>query len=82
MAYLEAAASGLPSLGTRVGGVPEAVVDGVTGILVEPGNHEALVAALTRLLGDESYRSQLGQNAKSNCRRFTWKRCAELTYSD
>jgi glycosyltransferase involved in cell wall biosynthesis len=47
---LEAAASGLPVIGSNHGGIPEAVIDGDTGAVVEEGNVSALGAALTRLL--------------------------------
>lgn len=51
VALLEAAATGLPTLATKSGGVPEAVADGVTGLLVEPNDPEAAAAAIDRLLG-------------------------------
>jgi 2-deoxystreptamine N-acetyl-D-glucosaminyltransferase/2-deoxystreptamine glucosyltransferase len=50
---IEAMAAGLPSVAYAVGGVPEAIVDGVTGILVPPGDAAALAAAVARALGDE-----------------------------
>lgn len=49
-ALLEAMASGLPVMATRHGGIPEAVTDGVSGILTEEGDFRALAAAATRLL--------------------------------
>ena len=52
------------SLGTRHGGIPEAVVDGETGILVEPGDGADEVAGqLGRLLDDEALRRRLGVRA-------------------
>jgi glycosyltransferase involved in cell wall biosynthesis len=52
LALLEAMAASLPVVVTRVGGNPEVVVDGVTGLLVEPGEPGPLAAALGALLDD------------------------------
>ena len=62
-ALLEAMAAGLPIVATRVGGVPEAVEDGISGLLVHPGNPEALAEAIVRLWKDPEMRRQLGANA-------------------
>jgi glycosyltransferase involved in cell wall biosynthesis len=51
-AFIEAQSCGLPIVGTRVGGVPEAVVEGVTALLVPFGDDPALVRALVRLVDD------------------------------
>lgn len=58
---LEAMAAGLPVVGTRVGGIPEAVIDGVTGYLVPPSDASALSEALLRLIEDQILRQQLGE---------------------
>ncbi|MGH2359591.1 MAG: glycosyltransferase family 4 protein, partial [bacterium] len=50
LAYLEAAASGVPSIATEVGGVPEVVLDGETGLLTESQNPQAVASALESLL--------------------------------
>jgi glycosyltransferase involved in cell wall biosynthesis len=60
---LEAAAAGKAIVATRVGGTPEAIADGVTGLLVEPRDPVALADAVTRLLDDETLRRRLGQRA-------------------
>jgi glycosyltransferase involved in cell wall biosynthesis len=61
---LEAAAAGLPVVATRVGGVPEIVVDGTTGVLVPaPPEAGAFAAALAPLLGDAPLRARLGAAA-------------------
>ena len=49
IAFLEAAACGIPSVGTNAGGIPDAVLDGETGMLVEPDSPEALAQTLTFL---------------------------------
>ena len=51
---------GLPVVASRVGGVPEQVVDGETGLLVDPGDPKPLAAALERLTGDPALRRRLG----------------------
>lgn len=60
VSVLEAMAAGLPVVATRVGGVPELVVDGETGFLVPPSDAAALAAALQRLLDDPELRARLG----------------------
>lgn len=57
---LEAAARGLPVVATAVGSVADAVVDGRTGLLVPPGDPEALAGALDRLLADPGLRDRMG----------------------
>lgn len=59
-ALLEASACGLPVVATRVGGIPFAVQDTVTGLLVAPQNPEAITASLQALLQDGSLRHTMG----------------------
>jgi len=61
---LESMAAGLPVVATRVGGTPEIVEDGKTGLLVSPGDPEALAAAISRLLQDRPTAKRLGQSAR------------------
>jgi glycosyltransferase involved in cell wall biosynthesis len=65
MALLEAMAASRPAVCTAVGGVPEILVDGVTGRLVPPRAPEALAAALIELLRDPSARLELGAAARA-----------------
>jgi colanic acid/amylovoran biosynthesis glycosyltransferase len=58
---MEALAAGLPAITTPVAGIPELVVDGVTGLLVPPGDRAALTAALQRLREDDDLRVALGR---------------------
>ena len=57
---LEAMRAGLPIVATRVGGIPEVVIDSVTGVIVEPGNSSALAAGLRRVLDDASLAAAMG----------------------
>ena len=59
----EAQAAGLPVVATAVGGVPDAVSDGRTGLLVEPGDAPAAVAAVGRIVGDHALRERLVRDA-------------------
>ncbi|KAA3634382.1 MAG: glycosyltransferase, partial [Proteobacteria bacterium] len=59
-AVIEAMAMSLPVVSTRVTGVPEIVEDGVTGLLVEPGDFEGLAACVLRCYRDPALRSRLG----------------------
>jgi glycosyltransferase involved in cell wall biosynthesis len=61
LAILEAMAAGLPVVATAVSGNPEAVVDGVTGLLVPPESAEALAAALVALLTDPARARVMGE---------------------
>jgi glycosyltransferase involved in cell wall biosynthesis len=69
---LEAMAAGLPVVATRVGGVPELVVPGRTGWLVDPGDPPGLAAALSRVLADPDGRRALGREGRARaCREFS-----------
>lgn len=61
ISVVEAMAFGLPVVATTAGGLPEVVEDGVTGILVPPGDSRALAEAILRLLRDPGLRRQMGQ---------------------
>jgi glycosyltransferase involved in cell wall biosynthesis len=67
---IEAGMSGVPVAAYAVAGVPEIVVDGVTGLLIPGGHRAALAAAATRLLGDEGARRAMGEAARDRCRRL------------
>jgi glycosyltransferase involved in cell wall biosynthesis len=77
---LEAAAYGTPCIAASVGGIPAAVLDGKTGILVEPGRAAALAEVLDRLSTDEPLIRRLGESAHARVRTdFSWDRQGDET---
>jgi glycosyltransferase involved in cell wall biosynthesis len=70
IALLEAMACGVPPVVTRVGGIPEVVTDGHDGVLVEPGDAEALATALGKVLADPGRQSELATRAAERARAF------------
>jgi glycosyltransferase involved in cell wall biosynthesis len=66
---LEAAAAGLPAIGSRIYGITDAIEDNVTGVLVECGNAVALARAMERLAQDELLRKRLGDAARARALR-------------
>lgn len=80
LVYLEAAAAGLPSVATRVGGVADAVHANLTGLLVEP-MVPAVAHALKMMIEMPELRSRLAAAALDRARQLSWKRCAATTYS-
>ena len=74
---LEAMASGLPLVGTNVGGIPEIIEDGVSGLLVEARSPEQLAEAYIRLLRDEALRVRIGRGARERVEaEFSWPEIA------
>ena len=69
MSLMEAGACGVPAVATAVGGVPELVDDGITGLLVPAGDASALAAALERLLRDRDVAARLGAAARCRVER-------------
>jgi glycosyltransferase involved in cell wall biosynthesis len=69
IAFLEAAAFGVPAVGSKSGGIPDAVVDGETGILVAEESHGDLTDALTFLYQEPEIRKRMGMAARERARR-------------
>ena len=80
LVYLEASANGVPIVAHRTGGVESAVRDGVTGLLVEPGDEAGLAGAIRRLAQDPALRRRLGENGRRFAAGFSWEACARATY--
>jgi phosphatidylinositol alpha-1,6-mannosyltransferase len=74
---LEAAASGTPSVATRIGGIPDAVADGETGVLVPSLDYGAMADALIRLLTDDHLREQVASRGRERVMRdYLWEKVA------
>jgi glycosyltransferase involved in cell wall biosynthesis len=71
MAVLEAMASNLPIVATKVGGLPDLIQDGFNGILIEPGKPKQLAFALCKLADDDVLRGSMGKASyKIACEQF------------
>ncbi len=75
--YLEAAAHGKPVVAGNVAGALDAVVDGQTGLLVDPTDPDAVAGAITRLLLDRELAQRLGAAGAQRARSFAWPAIAE-----
>jgi len=75
LSVMEAAACGTPSVAMAVGGLPESIEDGETGLLA--GTPEELVEKTRLIVEDHELRERLGDRARERAREFTWERTAE-----
>lgn len=79
MVLLEAAATGVPAVASRIGGIPEGVVDGETGFLVPERDEEALAERIGSLLEDRAMRLSMGARARAIVEeRFDLRRQTDL----
>jgi glycosyltransferase involved in cell wall biosynthesis len=75
---MEAQLSGLPVVATRHGGIPEIVLDGTTGLLVEEGDVAAMSLAIAQLADDPALAARLGRAGRNRCHaHFTVERHLE-----
>lgn len=74
--YLEAGVHGLPVVAGQVGGAVDAVVDGTTGLLVDPTDHVAVAEAISRLLSDREAAARMGLAGNERARGFAWSEIA------
>ncbi len=73
IAFLEAALAGLPSIAGMSGGAVEAVVDGKTGLLVDPNDTQAIAGAIKAMRDDQEHRDRLGRAGRERAKRdFRW----------
>lgn len=75
--YMEAAAYGKPVVAGNVGGAVDAVLDGETGLLVDPTDPQAVAGAIARLLLDEELARRLGAAGARRAQGFSWPLVAE-----
>lgn len=74
LVFLEAGACGKPVVAGRSGGIADAVVDGLTGLLVDPEDPDAIAYVLSRILCEDILARQLGLNSRARVEdQFTWK---------
>lgn len=82
LVLIEAAACRTPIIGTRVGGIPLAVLDNKTGLLVEPGDVDGLAEAIDRILANSALARTLGNNGYHHVKEnFTWDASAEAMHN-
>ena len=79
---LEAMAHGLPVIASKIGAIPETVVDGETGLFFAPGDFKGLAVQLERLLTDVELRSKMGVNASQRAKeKYSWDKTATQVVS-
>lgn len=77
IAYMEAAAHGLPAVAGNIGGATDAIVDGRTGLLVDPSDPAAVAGALADLLEDPERVRAMGAAGRERAAEFTWPSIGE-----
>ncbi len=76
---IDAMALGIPPIAFAVGGLPEVIEDGKSGLLVPPGDMQAFARAAAELITNEALRAKLGEGARVRAREFDAKRMIERT---
>jgi len=71
---LEAMSMGVPVIATRVGGIPDLVKDGRTGLLVEPGRVNELAISIKRLIEDDNLRRKVSKNCLEEVKKYSWEK--------
>lgn len=69
MSVIEAMAAGLPTISTTVGGIPELINDGEDGLLVQPGDIDALAKGISFLVNNDQARYEMGRRAQEKARK-------------
>jgi glycosyltransferase involved in cell wall biosynthesis len=85
-AVIEGMAAGKPVVGTDVGGIPEVIQDGVTGLIVPSASPDELAEAILRILADSGLANRMGQAGKQRARGHfnpgSYARSVEMVYQD
>lgn len=75
--FLEAAICGTPAIGGASGGIPDAIVDGETGFLVDPEDPQALARKILRCMDDRGELARMGERARARALDLTWDKASE-----
>ncbi|HTH93050.1 MAG TPA: glycosyltransferase family 4 protein [Candidatus Paceibacterota bacterium] len=73
VSLVEAMASGRPIIGTNIGGTPQVIDNGVTGLIVEPKNPQALAEAIEKIISDHAFAQALGDAGSLKAQGFSWE---------
>ena len=79
LTILEAMACGVPIVASKIGGIPDAVKNGESGLLVPPKDSDALADAIIYSLENEDVREKMGKNGRERVKNYSWGRIAEMT---
>ena len=78
VSLLEAQILGKPVIATNVGGIPEEIVDGVTGFLVKKGDHEDIISKISILFNEQDKAKKMGMNGMKFVKEnFDWEKIVE-----
>jgi len=79
LSILEAMASGIPIVASKVGGIPDLITHNREGLLINPGDDKGLADAVLKILCDEEACRRISASASVAIREYTWSRIAEMT---
>ncbi|MEO1672053.1 MAG: glycosyltransferase [Cyanobacteria bacterium J06631_2] len=77
LTVIEAAAAGIPAIAPRAGGVMDTIIDGESGWLYQPQDHQDFLTKLTSLIVDRDLRESMGAAAKEIAPQYTWEQTVD-----